>query len=229
MKSLKIIDLGYSSYKASYQIQKKILNEIIKDESGDTLIMAEHPNVITLGRKGGADHIYATTRFLDAKGIEVLEVDRGGDVTIHGPGQLVTYPLFNLRRHKKDILFFIKRLEEVLEKTVRHYGLVKDGTIDLTGLWVGGKKVAFIGIGISHWATYHGTSLNVNNDLKYFSIIKPCGIDGLRVSSLKEMLNKEISMDEIKDVIKEKYCEVFEFDNTSEREKNAVLAKKEAS
>ena len=229
MNSLKIIDLGCLPYEESYLVQRRILKELMRGESEDVLLLAEHPAVITMGRKGVREHVYAASEYLKKENIQVLEVDRGGDVTIHCPGQLVTYPLFNLNRHKKDIRLFIKRLEGALAETVFEYNLAADKGVDSTGVWVDGKKIGFIGIGLSHWITYHGASLNINNDLRYFSMIKPCGLDGVRVSSLKEMLSREVPMNELKRVVAEKYCEVFDFANSFRSEKDALLAKEKAS
>jgi lipoate-protein ligase B len=229
MNNLKIIDLGFTPYRESYLFQRRILNDLIRGESEDVLLLAEHPVVITMGRRGTRKHIYADRELLKKEKIGVLEVDRGGDVTIHCPGQLVTYPLFDLNRHKKDIRLFINKLETALSETLLKYGLVADKGIDLTGVWVEGKKIGFIGIGVSHWITYHGASLNINNDLEYFSIIKPCGIDGLAVSNLKNMLNREVPMNDLKEVMAEKYCEVFDFATSYKSEKDAMLVKEGAS
>ena len=229
MKTLNIIDLGSKSYQCARDIQKRICENIKSGLSGDALILVEHPNVITIGSAGKINNIIAADETISNMGFEILRTDRGGDVTLHAPGQIVAYPLFDLRRHKKDIRRFIKKLERVFELTAKSFNLIRDRSIDLTGLWVDGKKIGFIGIGIRHWITFHGMSLNVNNDLGHFSTIKPCGIDGLTVTSLSELLGKPVSIEYTKNIISDKFCEVFGFDYTNKKNIDARLVKEKTS
>ncbi len=201
--------------------KKKICNY------SDCLILVEHPNIFTIGRSGSRKNILVDEDFFKKEGIEVVETDRGGDITFHGIGQLVAYPLFDLRNHTKDIRFFIEKLEHLLTLVISEYGIKACGNKRHTGVWVDGEKIGFIGIGISNWITYHGISLNVNVDLKYFSMIRPCGIDDLSVTSLKNLLNKYIALSSLKKIISEKFCEVFGFEHSYNEE--AFVAQEKAS
>ncbi|MEA3305811.1 MAG: lipoyl(octanoyl) transferase LipB [Candidatus Omnitrophota bacterium] len=229
MKPLNVIDLGVCSYKDTYAIQKKILAEKKIYDYGDFLILVEHPNVFTIGRSGSRKNILADEDFLKKEGIDVIETDRGGDITFHGIGQLVAYPLFDLRNHGRNIRLFIEKLERLLILVVSGYGIKACGGRKHTGVWIGGGKIGFIGIGISNWITYHGASLNTNVDLKYFSMIKPCGIDGLSVTSLKDCLNRRIDPAFLKKSISEKFCEVFGFDIPYSCKEEAFVAPERAS
>ena len=229
MKSLNLIDLGISSYEDTYLIQKKILAKKKICNYSDCLILVEHPNVFTIGRSGSRKNILVDEDFLKKEGIEVVETDRGGDITFHGIGQLVAYPLFDLRNHIKDIRFFIEKLEYLLMLVVSEYGVKACGNKRHTGVWVGDEKIGFIGIGISNWITYHGISLNANVDLKYFSMIRPCGINDLSVTSLKILLNKYISLSSLKKIISEKFCEIFDFEYPYSYKEEAFVAPEESS
>ncbi len=224
MKTIEIIDLGVLSYKDAYISQRDILEEKKRAASEDRLLIAEHPAVFTIGRTGSRKNLYASGQTLKKRGIEVIDVDRGGDITFHGPGQIVAYPILDLRRHAKDIRLYIKNLERVLELIISEYGLKADGGKKYTGLWTGGEKIGFIGIGVSNWVTFHGFSINANVDLSYFSMIKPCGIDDLRVNSLQGILKKEIEIGPLKNILIQKCCEVFGFERSETRRSNALMA-----
>ena len=229
MKTINVIDLGTQQYEDTYYLQKKIAGDIKRERGDDHILLVEHPNIFTIGRSGTRNNLLVDEDFLNKNGLEVIEVDRGGDITFHGRGQLVAYLIFNLTKHIKDIRLFIKNLERVCELTISEYGLAVDSEKTYTGLWVNGNKIGFIGIGISNWITYHGVSINANVDLKYFSMIKPCGIDNLRVSSLQKILNREIDIDLLKNIFVEKCCEVFGFERSCRDYAEATLVKKEAS
>jgi lipoate-protein ligase B len=229
MKKLDVIDLGAFSYEEAYFLQKKIVSEKKLNRHNDSVILVEHPNIFTIGRSGSRDNILVDDDFLSENKLKTINVDRGGDVTFHGIGQLVAYPIFDLRNHAKDVHKFIKNLENVLKLTVSEYDLTADSENKYTGLWVDGKKIGFIGIGVSNWITYHGICLNANVDLKYFSTIKPCGIENLEVSSLKEILNKDIDINSLKDTVVEKICEVFGFEHSHRSPRDAFVAKEAAA
>ena len=228
MKSLTIMDLGVTSYEDAYFLQKKIAGSIRENAADDTLMLLEHPNVFTIGRSGSRENILDKELF-DKEGFKVVHIDRGGDITFHGRGQLVAYPVFDLKRHGKDIRLFIQNLERVLGLTIEAYGLKADKKKQSTGLWTGGYKIGFIGIGISNWISYHGLSINANVDLKYFSAIRPCGIDSLKVNSLEKMLGRHINMDALKGLVAEKCCEVFGFERILGNTENAFMAAETAS
>lgn len=227
MKILKVIDLGITPYEDAYFLQKKILSEKKQARCDDCMLLAEHPNIFTIGRGGSRDNILVDEVRLNNSGLKIIEVDRGGDITFHGIGQLVAYPVFDLRRHIKDIRLFIRRLERILELTISEYGLEGNREKGHTGLWVNKDKIAFIGIGISNWITYHGISINANVDLKYFSMIRPCGIDNLQVSSLRKILNKDIDLNLLKDILIKKCCEVFDFEHSYRCSGNTSMVKEE--
>ncbi len=229
MKARNVRDLGISPYEDTYLLQKKILQDIKLNRNDDCMLLAEHPNVFTIGRSGSRKNILADEDSIKMSGVKIIDTDRGGDVTFHGIGQLVAYPIFDLNRHIKDIHLFIKNLECVLELTLSEYGLIADNEKGSTGLWFNGRKIGFIGIGISHWITYHGVSINANVDLKYFSMIRPCGIDGLRVDSLRNILDRAVDIDSLKEVFLKKCCEVFGFGRSYRHSKDAVMANETAS
>jgi len=229
MAPLNVIDLNIFSYEETYFLQKKILTSKKKFRGEDYIILVEHPNIFTIGRSGSKDNILVDIEQLNANKLKIIEVDRGGDITFHGIGQLVAYPIFDLTRHIKDIRIFIKNLERVLALTICEYDLEPDKEKEYTGLWVNGYKIGFIGIGVSQWITYHGVSINANVDLKYFSMIRPCGIDNLQVSSLQEILNREVDINLLKNIIIEKYCEVFGFERPYRYDEDAFLVKKATS
>lgn len=229
MRPLNVIDLGIQLYEDVLFLQRKILAEKRQNRNSDYLLLVEHPNIFTIGRTGTRENILVDENLLDESGLKAIEVDRGGDITFHGIGQLVAYPIFDLRNHIKDIRLFIRNIERVLEFTVAEYGLIADRKKRYTGLWIDGEKIGFIGIGISNWITYHGISINANVDLKYFSMIKPCGIDNLKISSLKKILKRDIDLNLLKGTLTEKFCEVFEFEYSNRSLEDAFLAKEEAS
>jgi len=213
MTPLKVIDLGIAPYNEAYSLQKAILAGKKRGRTlRDYLILVEHPNILTIGRKGSKNNILIDDSSLKNEALDVIYVDRGGDITFHGIGQVVAYPIFDLRNHIKDIRAFIGRLEKVISLTLKTYGIESDINNENTGVWAEGGKIGFIGIGLSNWITYHGISLNANVDLRYFSMIKPCGIEGVRVTSLEKILNKRIDTDSLKVTLVKNFCEVFNFE-----------------
>lgn len=203
-----VIDLGRVDFREAFVRQKQVLHEVIRGFYPDTLILCEHPPIITLGRLARAENILVTTEQLRKQGIEVLRIDRAGDVTFHGPGQLVAYPIFDLNRHGKDVHAFLRKLEEVVIDFLKYFainGIRKPG---LTGIWAGNSKIASLGIGIKRWVSFHGLSINVDIDLKNFSLIRPCGMN-ISMTSLKERVGKEIAMASVKARIVDSFASVF--------------------
>ena len=225
MRTLKIIDTGIFPYRDAHFLQKKIVGNIKFRKDDDHILLTEHPSVFTIGKSGSRKNILAGEEFIKGNGIEIIDIDRGGDITFHGEGQLVAYPIFDLNRHYKDIRLFIKNLERVLELTISEYGLSADKEKKHTGIWVNGKKIAFIGIGISSWITYHGISINANVDLEYFSMIRPCGIEGVQVGSLHEILKRPVDTKALKAIFIEKCCGVFGFEHCDKCSKDAFMVK----
>lgn len=227
MRSLNVIDLDVLPYEDTYFIQKQILAKKKPRPCEDYMLLVEHPAVLTIGRSGTKKNLLVDEVFLSKNDLKIVEIDRGGDITFHGIGQVVVYPIFDLRNHIKDVRLFIKNLEYALELSVSEYGLTADKEKKYSGLWVRGDKIGFIGIAISNWITYHGVSINANVNLEYFSTIRPCGIDNLRISSLQKILNKDVDLKLLKAIIVKKFCEVFGFDRSYRCPQDAALAKKE--
>jgi lipoyl(octanoyl) transferase len=161
----------------------------------DLLLLVEHPPVITLGRGFQPENLPTTPEALEARGIEVHEIDRGGDVTFHGPGQLVGYPIFDLKGHRQDLHWFLRRMEEALIRALADLGVPGEHVPDYTGVWTQGRKIASIGIHVRQWVTWHGFALNVTTDLSYFDLIVPCGIPNVRMTSVQQELGERFPRD----------------------------------
>jgi len=204
-----VIDLGLCSFAKAYALQKEMVYSKFEGSNNDTLILVEHLPVITLGRRGNKDNICASEDQLELAGIEVLSIDRGGDVTYHGPGQLVGYPIMDLRAHRQDVDWILRKLEEVLITSLKRMGIEAHTEGGLTGVWVDGAKIAAIGIGISRWITFHGFALNVAPTMRHFGLIIPCGIKDRSVTSIQEILGQAPDMQEVKRIVVESYCNTF--------------------
>jgi len=179
-------------YAETLHLQRAIARARIEGSlSHDVLLLVEHPPVITLGRSSSKDHLVAPEALLAARGVERFDVDRGGDVTFHGPGQLVGYPIIDLKKHRQDLHWYLRQLEEVLIRAVGTFGLDATRNPGYTGVWVrGGKhKLASIGVHARDWVTWHGFALNVTTDLSYFDLIVPCGISGVEMTSVERELS----------------------------------------
>lgn len=199
---MRYIDLGVSDYKEAYRFQRDILEQVADRTSGNTLIITEHKSVITIGRKGSDKNVFK------AGGIEVLNIDRGGDVTYHGPGQLIAYPIFKLENEARDMHGFLRFLEEVGINFLSKYGIDAEARPGLRGVWVKDEKIGSIGIGVKKWVTYHGMAININLDLKPFSFIKPCGIDGVKITSLKVLLKERVDIEDAKLKLRDSFKEI---------------------
>jgi len=195
---MRIIDIGITDFLKAWEYQKAIVRDVDNGLCEDTLILTEHYPVITIGRQGKSSNILKSSEFLKKNGIDIIEVDRGGDVTYHGPGQLIGYPIFRLKDRGRDVHKFLEFLEDIGRHFLTQYGLTSKKIPGLRGIWVNGKKIGSIGIGIRRWVTYHGMAININVELTPFSFIKPCGIEDLEMTSLKELLGCDIDIDEAK-------------------------------
>jgi lipoate-protein ligase B len=164
------------------------------DIAEDVLLLVEHPPVVTLGRSSKGRHLLASSEQLAARNIELFEVERGGDVTFHGPGQLVGYPIINLSRHRRDLHWYLRTLEDALIAALRAFGISAERNIGFTGVWTGGRKIASIGVHARDWVTWHGFALNVSTDLSYFDTMVPCGIDGVTMTSIERELAEQVQM-----------------------------------
>ena len=206
-ESQKIIiqDLGFKKYKSVLSLQKKLQKQRISGNIKDTLILVEHEPVYTLGKNSNRDHLLQSRD----KSVEVYNTERGGEVTFHGPGQLVGYPILDLRNYKKSVSWYMRTLEELTIRVLREFGIKSSRIKGLTGVWVENKKIAAQGVRISRWVTMHGFSINVCPQLSYYDGIIPCGIFDHDVTSMEECLNKKISIKKIKNSVSEIFLELF--------------------
>ncbi len=206
----KHIDLGYADYKEVWDIQKLAHLDKQNGKPEDIIYTVEHNHVYTLGKSGSRDHILLSEEEMAAKGISYYEIDRGGDITYHGPGQLVVYPIIDLNNYYKDTHRYLRDLEEVVIRTLAELGITGTRDEEFTGVWVGEEKICAIGIKVSRWITMHGIALNVNTELEYFDKIIPCGIFHKGVTSIKKELKKEADMNGVKKLILNNFDAVFE-------------------
>ena len=200
MTPLTVMDCGRAAYGPTLDLQKKLLREVqLADDERAYLLLVEHePAVITLGRRAKAEHLLASRERLAAMGIELAEASRGGDITYHGPGQLVGYPILHLAPGRRPVHAYIRNLEESIIRLLERFGIEGRRIGGKTGVWVGDEKVAAIGIAVSRWTAYHGFALNVATDLSAFDLIVPCGIRGARVTSLERLTGRAVAMEEVK-------------------------------
>lgn len=186
---LHVEQLGRVEYAAALELQKEKVAQRKVDAIPDTLLLLEHPHVYTLGRNAQEANILKPSAWLAAHGVEVFKTDRGGDVTYHGPGQLVGYPILDLTQHRRDISWYMRSLEEVFIRTAQDFGIEAERLTGAAGVWVGNDKLVAMGVHLSRWVTSHGFALNVNTDLHYFEWIVPCGLTGKGVTSLAQLLD----------------------------------------
>lgn len=203
------INLGKTDYNYCWDIQKKIHRYKQGNKSNDVIITTEHNHVYTLGKTGTKDHLLLDDGSLKYEDISFYEIDRGGDLTYHGPGQLVCYPIFDLNNYIPDSHKYLRDLEDVIVKTLKEFGIDSEKDEEYTGVWVGNEKICAIGIKISRWITMHGLALNVNNDLKFFDKIIPCGIFHKGVTSMKKLTDKPVLMNEVISVLIKNMESVF--------------------
>ena len=200
-----IQDLGFKKYKSVLSLQKKLQKQRIAGNTKDTLILVEHEPVYTLGKNANKHHLLQSRD----KSVEVYNIERGGDVTFHGPGQLVGYPILDLRNYKKSVSWYMRTLEELTIRVLKEFDIKGSRIKGLTGVWVGNKKIAAQGVRISRWVTMHGFSINVCPQLSYYDGIIPCGIFDYDVTSMEECLNKKLSIKKIKNSVSEIFLELF--------------------
>ena len=207
-----VLKMGIVDYGRAHELQKRLLQEHLQDRGSNFLLLLQHNPVITVGRTGSRDNIIASESLLSAAEIEVCEIERGGDVTYHGPGQLTGYPIIDLRRFKKDVHWYLRQLEEVIIRVLAGYGITGERVKGYTGVWVGNEKVAAIGIAVRRWITYHGFAFNIHPDMSHFAMINPCGITDRSVTSLEKLLGYGVDMDEVSDKVASAFEEVFNVD-----------------
>ncbi|HEX6836428.1 MAG TPA: lipoyl(octanoyl) transferase LipB [Polyangia bacterium] len=204
MKRARVIDLGRREYGEVWKLQQELVAERQRGEIVDTLVLVEHPDVITLGRRQSSQ-----SNVVAPGDIPVFEIERGGDVTYHGPGQLVGYPIFALEGDERDLHAYLRNLEEALIGACADVGLAARRNPGWTGVWIGERKVASIGIAVRRWVTMHGFALNVATDLSRFTAINPCGLDAAVMSSLSREAGRDLTLDAVKPLVVTRMASVF--------------------
>lgn len=198
-------DLGYSKYEQIWALQKELQTQRINNEINDTVLLVEHEPVYTFGKNADENHLLQN--YPDE--VQVFHIERGGDITFHGPGQLVGYPIIDLHNYKLSISWYMRSLEEVILNTLAYFDITAKRKAGLTGVWVQDEKIAALGVRISRWVTMHGFALNVNTDLHYYDTIIPCGIFEYGVTSMQKISGIELVMDEVKQVLVKQFENVF--------------------
>jgi lipoate-protein ligase B len=205
---LNAVDLGEIDYLRGYAYQKKILDKVINKVFADTLIFCQHPHVFTTSKLAKDKNLLIDKDSLSKEQIGFFVVDRGGDITYHGPGQLMMYPIINLRMQKKDIRWFLYNLEQVAIDFLREFGIISRRMSGHTGVWIGSRKIVSVGIGVKRWVSFHGIAVNLNTDLKFFSMIRPCGLN-MQMTSLEKETGRKIDLDLAKEIILRKFIAIF--------------------
>jgi len=201
--------LGLLDYGEGMRLQREKVSARKAGVIPDTLLLLEHPHVYTLGRNAKREHLLISAERVAALGAQVFETDRGGDVTYHGPGQLVGYPIFDLTQHRRDIAWYMRSLEEVFIQVAAEYGVAAGRVKGAPGVWVGDDKLVAMGVHLSRWVTSHGFAFNVNTDLSYFDWIVPCGLRDKGVTSMLRLLGRKVEMEEIAPRVVNRFAEVF--------------------
>jgi len=213
MSKTLLVDLQTRDYKETWELQHRLVELRAQARVPDILLLVEHPHVITMGTSAKSENILSRT-------LPIYEVERGGDVTYHGYGQLIGYAILDLSSRSKDIKSYLRNLERTLIDTLVHFGIAAQRIEGRTGVWIGQKKIASIGVAVRSWVTFHGFALNVSTDLSYFSTINPCGYESAIMTSMKEQLGREVSLSEVKGPLERAFQNTFEttLELTSEKE-----------
>jgi lipoate-protein ligase B len=213
MDGFKAYRLGMVDYQGALNLQLSLIEKRKNEEIEDVLLLLEHPPTFTMGRSGKAEHLLLSQEELKKRGIHFEIISRGGDITYHGPGQLVGYPILDLNKFNRDVHQYLRYIEEVIIRALSSFGIKAERIKGFTGVWIGEgrEKIASIGVGIKNWITYHGFALNVNTDLSYFDMMVPCGIPGVKMTSMKEYLKmaEDIEMEDVETSIIDAFSKVF--------------------
>jgi lipoyl(octanoyl) transferase len=212
--SLSVRRLGLVDYAAALEMQNTMVAARIRDEIGDTLLLLEHPHVYTLGRGGDASYIIK-----ERADVPIYRVSRGGQVTYHGPGQLIGYPILKLSGARRDISRYLRTLEETLIGALREFGIEASRRDGMTGVWAGPRKIGSIGVGIRRWVTLHGFAFNVTTDLSYFDAIVPCGIEDCRMTSIADLGYPQVTVADFADALERSFAAAFEYGQVIQRER----------
>jgi len=216
---LQIIKLPITAYATAWELQKKLFDQRLKNEIDDTLILCQHPHTYTVGKNGVDNlgkHLLLNQEELRSNGISVFEIDRGGDITYHGPGQIVGYPILNLINYYRDVHRYLRDIEETIIRTLAYFGVAGKRIEKITGVFAdtprGPEKICAIGVKVTRWITMHGFALNVNTNLDYFNGIVPCGITDKGVTSMEKETSHPIGLNQVEDILIEEFNEVFRVD-----------------
>src|SRR5213592_4123892 len=201
MRACDLRNLHLVTYENGMRLQQRLVELRQSEEVGDQLLLLEHPPVITLGRGGDARNLLAAPEILQSQRVRFYETTRGGDITYHGPGQLVGYPILHLGEGRRDVRKYVTALEEVLIRTVAEYGITAARVEKKRGIWVGDEKIAAIGVRIARWVTSHGFALNVNTNLDHFRLITPCGLHGTGVTSIARQAGRDVPLEDVRAVL----------------------------
>ncbi|MFC1920549.1 lipoyl(octanoyl) transferase LipB [Chloroflexota bacterium] len=210
--SIIVYQPGLTEYKEASTLQKSIRHKVIKGEAEDTLLLLEHPPTITIGKSGKPENVLVSEAELAGQGISIFFTERGGDVTFHGPGQLVAYPILDLNKRGRNGHKYVYDLEETVLRTLSDLSITGSRDESHAGIWVNNNEIAAIGISLSKWVTMHGIALNVNIDLQPFSLIYPCGFTDRKATSISELLSREIPVKEVTERFLAHFAEIFETD-----------------
>lgn len=214
-----VLDAGFMAYQPAFELQRRLVAARKAGTVPDVLLLCEHPHVITLGRNGHREHLLASQHVLRQRNVEFHSSDRGGDITYHGPGQIVGYPILNLAAIRRDVAWYMRQLEEAMIRATAEFGIAAGREAGMTGVWVERsadgnepatmEKLAAIGVHLSRWVTSHGFAYNVSTDLRYFDLIVPCGIQGKRATSLEALLGRTVHREEVVPRIVRRFAEIF--------------------
>ena len=213
--SCEVRDLGLIGYQQAYDLQTRTVQQVILNHQC-TLLLCEHPPVLTLGRMSHEENILFSREAIKKKGIDIVDIDRGGDVTLHSPGQLVVYPIFDLNHFGRDLHSFLHKLEKVAIDLLRGFDIVANRFSGRTGVWVANRKIVSLGIGVRKWISYHGMGINVNTDLNLFSVIKPCGLD-VQMTSIAELKGRQMDIAQVKQRVVQEFAREFQMNFTEEQ------------
>ena len=209
-KKLTYCDLDTIDYKEAWDLQKSIFELRYQQKVDDVFLLLEHPHTYTLGKTADEKNLVGNEEYLNKNKISVYDIDRGGDITYHGPGQIVGYPILNLAHFKKDIHWYLRTLEELIINTLAQLGLKAQRNKGLTGVWINNRKICAIGIKTSRWVTMHGFALNVNTNLDYFNLIVPCGISDKGVTSISHELGNTIEQNNVINILISQFQDIFQ-------------------
>jgi len=210
LKKVQLLRTGITDYNQIWKLQQYLFQQVSLNQNENYLILTEHHPVITIGQKSDPAHLLAGEEYLRRQGIELFHVDRGGDITFHGPGQLVGYPILNLHGFKTDVHWYLRSLEEVIIRTLSELKIPAERISNLTGVWSRDRKICAIGVKVTRWVTMHGFALNVSTDLDGFKHIVPCGLSGKEVTSIFELIGNITGLNDVSSIVCTKFAEVFQ-------------------